>query len=163
DGAPLAQLATLARMPDEDAAEAVAALGGVSLLGEGEAGGVAFAHPILGRAVYEELEAGERGAAPPAGGGVLPAADAPPPPGAAPRAGRGPARPPRAGRGARGVGRPLRPAPAAARRRGAPPRPAGSLRGALEDPHEPGGRAGVFAELGGGGAGAGEPAAADRL
>ena len=62
DGAPLTQLARLARVSDEDAAEAVAALAFASLLADGE-GGVAFAHPILGRAIYEELEAGERAAA----------------------------------------------------------------------------------------------------
>jgi len=154
DGAPLAHLARLARVTDEDAAEAVAALASATLLADGE-GGVAFAHPILGRAIYEELEAGERAAAHRAAVRILRAADAP--------AERVAAHALKAGPGGPEVVSALRAAAAEALRRGAPRPAALYLRRALEEPHEPGERAEVLAELGRAEAAAAEPAAADRL
>jgi len=155
DGAPLVLLARLARVSDEAAAEAVAALGSASLLVAGEGGGVAFAHPILGRAIYEELEAGERAAAHRAAVRILRAADAP--------AERVAAHAIKAGPGGPEAVSALRAAAAEALRRGAPRPAALYLRRALEEPHEPGERAEVLAELGRAEAAAAEPAAADRL
>jgi hypothetical protein len=139
----------------DDAAEAVAALAAASLLVEGEAGEIAFAHPILGRAIYEELEAGERAAAHRAAVRILRAADAP--------AERVAAHALKAGPGGPEVVSALRAAAAEALRRGAPRPAARYLRRALEEPHAPGERAEVLAELGRAEAAAAEPAAADRL
>jgi DNA-binding CsgD family transcriptional regulator len=155
DGAPLSQLARLARVSDEDAAEAVAALAGAAVVAEGE-GGVSFTHPILGRAVYEELEPRERAAAHRFAVRILRAADAPAERVAAHALKAGPGTGP-------DVVSALRAAAADALRRGAPRPAATYLRRALEEPHAPGERTEVLAELGRAEAAAAEPAAADRL
>jgi DNA-binding CsgD family transcriptional regulator len=155
DGAPLPHLARLGRMSDEDAAEAVAALAALAIVTEAE-GDVAFTHPILGRAVYEELEPGERAAAHRSAVRILRAADASAERVAAHALKAGP------GTGAEVIAA-LRVAAADALRRGAPRPAAMYLRRALEDAHEPRERAEVLAELGRAEAAAAEPAAADRL
>jgi predicted ATPase len=140
DGAPLANVAALARLSDDAAGEAVAALRGVAVLAPGD-GGAAFAHPIVGRAIYEELDAGERAAAHRSAVRVLRAADAPAERVAAHALKAGP------GGGPEVVGA-LREAAAEAMRRGAPRPAAAYLRRAVEEPHAPGTRAQVLAELG---------------
>ena len=127
---------------------------GSSTPGDGE---IAFAHPILGRAIYEELDAGERAAAHRARG--------------ARPARRRRAR--RARRGARAEGRRRRGPDgrrraARGRRRRAAPRRAASRRRSTcaarsRSRTTPGERAEVLAELGRAEAAAAEPAAADRL
>jgi DNA-binding CsgD family transcriptional regulator len=155
DGSPVDQVAALARITDDAAAEAVAALEITGVLAPA-AGGAAFAHPIVGRAIYEELEAGERAAAHRSAVRVLRAADAP--------AERVAAHALKAGRGTGPeVVSALREAAADAMRRGAPRPAAMYLRRALAEPPDPGVRTDVLAELGRAEAAAAEPAAADRL
>jgi len=155
DGAPVDRVAALARITDDTAADAVAALEVAGVLAP-SAGAAAFAHPILGRAVYEELEANERATAHRSAVRVLRAADTPAERVAA-----------HALKAARGTGSEvvsaLREAAAEAMRRGAPRPAAMYLRRALAEPPDPAARTDVLAELGRAEAAAAEPAAADRL
>ena len=155
DGAPADQVAALSRVPVDAAGRAVTALRGAGIVDPGD-GSVAFAHPILGRAIYEELDAGERAAAHRAAVRVLRAAGAPAERVAAHALKAG------AGTGPEVVGA-LRAAAADAMRRGAPQTATRYLRRALEEPHDPGERPEVLAELGRAETAAGEPSAADRL
>jgi DNA-binding CsgD family transcriptional regulator len=155
DGAPLAQVAVLARLPLDTAEQAVGALRAARILEPGD-GDLAFAHPILGRALYEELDAAERAAAHRAAVRMLRAAGASAERVAAHALKAG------GGTGPEVVGA-LRAAAAEAMRRGAPRTAALYLRRALAEPHEPGERARVLGELGRAEAAAGEPAAAERL
>jgi DNA-binding CsgD family transcriptional regulator len=155
DGAPAANVTALAGVRAEAAGGVVAALRGAGILDPGD-GEIAFAHPILGRAIYEELDAGERAAAHRAAVRVLRAAGAPAERVAVHALKAG------AGTGPAVVGA-LRAAAADAMRRGAPQTATHYLRRALEEPHDPGERPEVLAELGRAEAAAGEPSAADRL
>jgi DNA-binding CsgD family transcriptional regulator len=155
DGAPIGRVAALARISGDAAGEAVAALQVAGVLARTD-GGAAFAHPIVGRAIYEELDAGERAAAHRVAVLVLRAADAPAERVAAHALKAGP------GAGAEIVSA-LCEAAAEAMRRGAPRPAAMYLRRALAEPPEPAARPDVLAALGRAEAAAAEPAAADRL
>jgi DNA-binding CsgD family transcriptional regulator len=155
DGAPLGQVAALARIADETAADGAAALQTAGLVTVASGAG-AFVHPIVGRAIYEELDVAERAAAHRAAVRILRASGAP--------AERVAAHALKAGGGTGAeVVSVLRGAAAEALRRGAPRPAALYLRRALEEPHERGVRAGLLAELGRAEAATAEPAAADRL
>jgi DNA-binding CsgD family transcriptional regulator len=155
DGSPLAPVAALARLSEAEATRSAAALEGAGLLAAG-APELAFAHPIVGRAIYEELAPAERAAAHRAAVEVLRAADAP--------AERVAVHALHAGGGlGAGVVEVLRAAAAEALRRGAPAPAARYLRRALTGVDEPAARGELLAELGRAEAAAAEPSAADRL
>jgi DNA-binding CsgD family transcriptional regulator len=155
DDAPADMVAALARLPERAAADAVAALRAAGILEPGD-GTIAFAHPILGRAIYHELDGAERAAAHRAAVRVLRATGAP--------VERVAAHALMAGVGAGPeVVSALRAAAAEAMRRGAPRPAARYLRRALAEPHDPGERAVVLAELGRAEAAAGESSAVERL
>jgi DNA-binding CsgD family transcriptional regulator len=155
DGAAVEDVAALGRLSLEAAREAAGALGGAGVLGPAD-GTIAFAHPILGRAVYEELDATERAAAHRAAVRVLQAAGAGAERIAAHALKAGP------GTGSEVVDV-LRAAAAEALRRGAPRPAAAYLRRALEEPLAAGAAAEVLVDLGRAEAAAAEPGAADRL
>src|SRR3954469_3219472 len=155
DDAPADMVAALARLPERAAADAVGALRAAGILEPGD-GSIAFAHPILGRAIYHELDCAERAAARRAAVRVRRAKGAPPERVAAHALMAG------VGAGPEVVSA-LRAAAAEAMRRGAPRPAARYLRRALAEPHAPGERPVVLAELGRAEAAAGESSAVERL
>jgi DNA-binding CsgD family transcriptional regulator len=155
DGAPPSQIAALAKLSGDAAEQAIGALRTAGILDPRDVG-VGFAHPILGRAIYEELDPAERAAAHRAAVSVLHAAGTPAERVAAHALKAG------AGTGSEAVAA-LRAAASDAVRRGAPRPAARYLRRALEEPPAPDQRSDVLADLGRAEAAAGEPGAVDRL
>jgi DNA-binding CsgD family transcriptional regulator len=154
DGAPLGRVAALARIGVDEAADAAAQLAEAGVLGTAER--PAFIHPIVGRAIYEELDAAERAVAHRAAVSVLREEGEPPERIAAHVLKASPAR------DAEAVAV-LRAAAADAVRRGAPRSAVRYLRRALDEPPAAADRVDVLAELARAEAAAADPGAIDRL
>ncbi|MEA2247297.1 MAG: hypothetical protein QOH46_1826 [Solirubrobacteraceae bacterium] len=154
DGAPLGRVAALARIDVDVAADAAADLADAGVLGAADR--PAFIHPIVGRAIYEELDAAERAVAHRAAMAVLLEEGEPPERIAAHVLKASGARDPEAIAVLRG-------AAADAVRRGAPRSAVRYLRRALEEPPAPHERADVLAELARAEAASAHPGAIDRL
>jgi DNA-binding CsgD family transcriptional regulator len=154
DGAPLGRVAALARIGVDEAADAAADLADAGVLAAADR--PAFIHPIVGRAIYEELDAAERAVAHRAATAVLREDGEPPERIAAHVLKASSARDP----AAVAV---LRAAAADAVRRGAPRSAVRYLRRALDEPPAAEDRADVLADLGRAEAAAAHPGAVDRL
>ncbi|MEA2319659.1 MAG: hypothetical protein QOD44_3848, partial [Solirubrobacteraceae bacterium] len=154
DGAPLGRVAALARIRVDDAADAAADLADAGVLAAADR--PAFIHPIVGRAIYEELDAAERAVAHRAAMAVLREESEPPERIAAHVLKASAARDPEAVAV-------LRAAAADAVRRGAPRSAVRYLRRALDEPPPAEARADVLAELARAEAAAAHPGAIDRL
>jgi DNA-binding CsgD family transcriptional regulator len=154
DGAPLGRVAALARIGVDEAADVAADLADAGVLAAADR--PAFIHPIVGRAIYEELDAAERAVAHRAAVAVL-REDGEPPERVAAHVLKA-----SAARDSEAVAV-LRAAAADAVRRGAPRSAVRYLRRALDEPPAPDERPDVLAELARAEAAAAHPGAIDRL